>query len=336
MPALNVAFEVQQYRLASPFRISGYVFEDAPVVVVTVNDGSHEGRGEGSGVYYTGDTVEHMLAVLEEHRAVIEAGPSRQELRALMPIGGARNAVDCALWALEAARAGQPVWRVAGQEEPRRLITTFTLGADHPEVMAEGARRFAQAKALKLKLTGELELDIERVRAVRAARPSVWIGVDANQGFGIEHLDSLVEALQASNVSLLEQPLGRGREADLQGYKSAIPIAADESVLGLDDVAGLVGRFDVVNIKLDKCGGLTEGLLIVEEARRLGLGVMVGNMVGTSLAMAPAFVLGQHCDVVDLDGPVFLAADRSPSVTYEDGMIWCGDEVWETPIRQAS
>jgi L-alanine-DL-glutamate epimerase-like enolase superfamily enzyme len=194
--------------------------------------------------------------------------------------------------------------------------------------MAEGARRYAHAQAIKVKLTGELGLDIERVAAIRSARPDVWLGVDANQGFARDDLDPLVDALSAHRVSLLEQPLKRGREADLDGYRCPIPIAADESALGLDDVPGLIGRFDVINIKLDKCGGLTEALLIASEARRQGLGVMVGNMVGTSLAMAPAFIVGQHCDVVDLDGPTFLTEDRKPSCEYRDGTIWCSGEVW--------
>ena len=220
------------------------------------------------------------------------------------------------------------MWELAGLAPPKPLVTTFTLGADAPEVMVAGARKYAQAKSLKLKLTGDLLADIERVRAVRAARPEVWMGVDANQGYTIDALDSLLAALVPANVSLLEQPLKRGREADLDGFKSKIPIAADESVLTLADIAGLVGRFNVVNIKLDKCGGLTEGLAMAHEARRLGLGVMVGNMVGTSLAMAPAFVLGQLCDVVDLDGPIFLAKDRTPGMTYVNGSAWSGEQVW--------
>ena len=333
MPALSMKVDVETYRFARPFRISGFVFEQAPVVVVRLRDGVHEGRGEASGVYYTGDDVDHMVSVLEEHRSRIEEGAGREQLRTLMPIGGARNAVDCAMWELEAARSGIPPWRLAGQGEPRPLVTTLTLGAEDPAVMAENAKAFSHARSLKLKLTGDLDLDVDRVRAVRAARPDVWMGVDANQGFSIEQLDALVTALAAANVSLLEQPLRRGSEADLEGFKSSIPIAADESVLGLADVAGLVGRFDVVNIKLDKCGGLTEGLKMVEEARRLGLGVMVGNMVGTSLSIAPAFVLGQLCDFVDLDGPIFLSSDRQPSVVYEDGMVWCGEDVWGSPDR---
>jgi L-alanine-DL-glutamate epimerase-like enolase superfamily enzyme len=269
-----------------------------------------------------------MLYSIGAVRAAIEAWPTREELRSIMPAGGARNAVDCALWELEAAKAGVPVWQLAGQSPPRALTTTFTLGADSPDAMAEGARRYGDARSIKVKLTGELELDIARIKAIRSARPDVWLGVDGNQGFVADQLDQLVAALVEQRVSLLEQPLARGCEADLYGYKSEIPIAGDESLLTLDDVAGAVGCFDVVNIKLDKCGGLTEGLLMAAEARRLGLGVMVGNMVGTSLAMAPAFVLGQQCEIVDLDGPTFLAEDRKPSVVYDAGTIFAGPEVW--------
>jgi len=328
MARLELDVTVETLRLAQPFRISGHVFTGSDVIVVTVRDGDLRGRGEGGGVYYLNDDVPHMLYTIGSVRSAIEAGPSREELRGLMPPGGARNAVDCALWELEAARAGVPVWQLAGQSSPKPLRTTFTLGADEPEVMAAGAVRYAGAKSIKVKLTGELELDIARVRAIRSARPDVWLGVDGNQGFVIDQLDRLVASLQEEQVSLLEQPLARGHETELYGYKSPVPIAGDESLLSLADVTGAVGCFDVVNIKLDKCGGLTEGLLMAKEARRLGLGVMVGNMVGSSLAMAPAFVLGQGCDIVDLDGPTFLAEDRKPSVVYEDGNITAGPEVW--------
>ena len=183
--------------------------------------------------------------------------------------------------------------------------------------------------AIKVKLTGELDLDIERVRAIRSARPDVWLGVDANQGYSRGDLEPLVEALAAQpRVAFSSSRCRAARKPISKGTAAPIPIAADESALGLDDVPGLVGRFDVINIKLDKCGGLTEALLIAEEARRHGLGVMVGNMVGTSLAMAPAFIVGQQCDVVDLDGPTFLREDRTPSCEYRDGTIWCPDEVW--------
>jgi L-alanine-DL-glutamate epimerase-like enolase superfamily enzyme len=328
MSALKLHVEIEKLRLSAPFRISGFVFEEQEVVVVTLDDGKHRGRGEASGVYYLGDTAQGMAVDIEAARGTIERGIERTALQQLLPPGGARNAVDCALWELEAHRSGVAVWQLAGLDAPKPLVTTFTLGADDPATMAAGARKYAQARSLKLKLTGDLKEDIERVRAVRAARPDVWMGVDANQGYGIEALDALIGVLDSADVSLLEQPLKRGREADLAGFKSIIPIAADESVLTLPDIAGLVGRFSVVNIKLDKCGGLTEGLAMAREARRLGLGVMVGNMVGTSLAMAPAFVLGQLCDVVDLDGPIFLAKDRTPSMTYTNGSAWSGEEVW--------
>ncbi|WP_447726154.1 dipeptide epimerase [Sphingomonas koreensis] len=325
---LSLDVAIESLPLAKPFRISGHVFTEAPVVIVTLSDGIHVGRGEAAGVYYLGDDVPAMTAAIEGARAAVEAGITRDGLQNLLPAGGARNAIDCALWELGARRSGTPIHELADLPAPRPLRTTFTLGADDPDVMAVGARDFAQARALKLKLTGDLDLDIARVDAVRAARPDCWIGVDANQGFVIGELDRLIAALVAADVQLLEQPLARGREADLDGYRSPIPIAADESVLALADIDGLVGRFDVVNIKLDKCGGLTEGLAMARRARELGLGVMVGNMVSSSLAMAPAFVVGQLCDIVDLDGPIFLAADRTPSIEYRDGDAWCGEAIW--------
>ena len=333
MPALRLDFATEALRLAEPFRISGYVFETVDVVVATLSDGDRTGRGEASGVFYLGDEAPQIAAALEAARGAIEDGPSREELRSILPPGGARNAIDCALWELEAARASQPVWQLAGLPEPKPLRTTFTLGADTPSAMAEHARRYGEALSIKVKLTGELELDIARLRAIRAARPDVWLGVDGNQGFTLAQLDRLVAVLEETAVSLLEQPLARGREADLDGFASPVPIAGDESILSLADVAASVGRFDVVNIKLDKCGGLTEALLMAAEARRLGLGVMVGTMVGTSLATAPAFLFGQVCDLVDLDGPTFLAQDREPSVTYERGHLWSGPEVWGSGSR---
>ena len=331
MPALKLTVEVERLEFTAPFRIAGHVFEHQDAVVVTLDDGRHRGRGEACGVFFLGDDVAHMLAAIEARRAAIEAGIDRAALRRLLPPGGARNALDCALWELEARRAAKPVWELAGLDPPRPLVTTFTLGADDPEVMADGARKWAQAQALKVKLTGDLELDIARVAAVRAARPGVWLGVDANQGYTRAGLGPLIAALVEANVVQLEQPLSRGHEAELEGFSSPMPIVADESALCLADVAGLVGRFDMVNIKLDKCGGLTEGLAMAYEAHRLGLDVMVGNMMGSSLAMAPSFVLGQLCEVVDLDGPTFLARDRTPGVTYSQGMIWADEAIWGRP-----
>jgi L-alanine-DL-glutamate epimerase-like enolase superfamily enzyme len=328
MGSLRLNYAVECHPLAAPFRVSGRTIDSADAVVAELTDGQYRGRGEAAGVYYLNDNPPEIVEMLEANREAIETCPSRDELRRRLPPGGARNAVDCAMWELEAKQGGTQVWRLAGIPEPKPLITVFTLSADEPAAMAASALDFANARSLKIKLTGDLDLDSERVRAVRSARPDVWLGVDANQGFKKDQLDQLGAMLAEHRVSLLEQPLARGREAELENYHRAIPIVADESVGGIEDLPGLVGRFDVVNIKLDKCGGLTEALMVVEEARRLGLGVMVGNMPGTSLAMAPAFVLGQQCDLADLDGAFYLREDRTPSVEYREGMIWCPDQVW--------
>jgi len=332
MARLTLDVAVETLRLSAPFRISGHVFDSADVVIVTLSDGAHHGRGEAAGVYYVGDDLDHMLAELDAARGSIEAGIDRALLRQLMRPGGARNAVDAALWELESVRTGRPVWQLAGLASPKPLRTTFTIGADEPAAMAARAERYSQARSIKVKLTGELALDVARVAAIREARPDVWLGVDANQGFDIGDLDALVTAMAAQQVSLIEQPLRRGREADLSGYYSEIPLAADESVLSLADIPNIEGRFDIINIKLDKCGGLTEALAMVSAARELGLGVMVGNMISSSLAMAPAFLVGQLCDLVDIDGPIFLSRDRVPGVEYRGGMAWCPENVWGAAV----
>jgi L-alanine-DL-glutamate epimerase-like enolase superfamily enzyme len=317
--------------LSAPFTITGYTFTDMTVVVARVGERGTTGEGEAAGVYYLNDDAERMSAAIEQVRRDIEQGADRESLRRLLPPGGARNALDCALWDFEAKRLGQPVWRIAGLERPRALLTTFTVPANDPGTMAAKAVEYAQAKQLKLKLTGEPALDAERVRAVRRARPDAWVGVDANQGYTAASLTALLPDLVAANVQLVEQPFARGREAELDGFRCPIPVAADESVQGLDEIEPLVGRFDMVNIKLDKCGGLTEGLAMAAEARRLGLGVMVGNMVGSSLAMAPAWILGQVCDLNDLDGTLFIARDRVPAMSFADGKVSYPDKGWGSP-----
>jgi L-Ala-D/L-Glu epimerase / N-acetyl-D-glutamate racemase len=319
--------QIEQWPLTEPFRITGYTWEVVDVLLVSLEKDGCVGRGEAAGVYYRNDKPATMLRQLESTRAAIEKGVSRETLQSLLPPGGARNALDCAFWELEARLQRAPVWKIAGLSEPRRVLTTCTCGADSPERMVARARGYSNARAIKLKLTGDA-VDAERVRAVRAALPDVWLGVDANQGFTRASLERLMPVLVDANVKLIEQPFAVGEEALLDGFHSAIPIAADESVQSAVDIAQLVGRFDFINIKLDKCGGLTEGLAMVQAARKAGIELMVGNMIGTSLAMAPALVVGQFCSVADLDGPLFLQLDRSPSVRYEDGYIACPPGVW--------
>ena len=326
--ALSLDVAIEEWPMAEPLKISGYTMTASHVVVVTLGRGGHVGRGEGSGIFYLGDTPQALLARIEATRPAIEAGITRAALRELMPPGGARNAVDCALWELEARQAGQAVWQLAGLTAPAPLLTTFTVGADEPERMAAVAtRRYPQARALKLKLLGDGR-DAERVAAVRAARTDVWLGVDGNQGFDVAALNALLPALVAARVELIEQPFPSNRDAWLDDLDCPIEVAADESAQSLADLPAVAARFDVVNIKLDKCGGLTEALAMAERARALALRVMVGNMGGTSLAMAPALLVGQHCDVVDIDGPLFLRADRSPSLIYEQGRVFAAADVW--------
>ena len=318
---------IEKWPLVAPFRITGYTWENIEVLLVTLEREGKVGRGEASGVYYRNDTTASMLRQIESIRGAIEAGTDRLAAQKLLPPGGARNALDAALWDLEAKLSGTPAWKTAGLETPKPLLTTMTCGADEPAKMAAAARNYRNARAIKLKLTGEPS-DAERVRAVREARGDVWLGVDANQGFTRASLEKLMPTLLDTRVELVEQPFPLGQQALLDGFESPIPVAADESVQSLADVPSLVGRFEVMNIKLDKCGGLTEALAMARAAREHGLELMVGNMMGTSLAMAPAYLIGQLCEVVDLDGPLFIRSDRSPAVDYAGGLIQVPEELW--------
>lgn len=323
--SLRVA--VERWPFKEAFRITGYSLTEVDVVVVALESNGCRGYGEAAGVHYLGDDARRMAQCIESARSQIEADATHESLRHLLRSCGARNAVDCALWDIEAKVSRRPVWELAGLDEPQPLVTTFTCSADEPGRMAAVAREYRGARAIKLKLTGE-PVDAERVFAVREARPDVWLCVDANQGFTRAFLERLMPVLVQARVALIEQPFPVGEEKLLDGLESPIPIAADESVQGLADMPGLVGRFNVVNIKLDKCGGLTEGLMMARTARELGLDAMVGNMLGTSLAMTPAFLVGQLCRVVDLDGPVFLTTDRSVPVEYRDGLVRCPPGIW--------
>lgn len=318
---------IEEWPLKEPFRITGHTWESIEVLVISLEKDGRSGRGEAAGVYYRQDRPAAMIRQIEALRPTLESGITRAAVQKLLPPGGARNALDCALWDLEAKLSGQPAWQLAGLARPKPLLTTFTCGAAEPQRMAATACRYQDARAIKLKLTGE-PIDAERVLAVREALPDVWLGIDANQGFTPAFLEKLMPVLVEAGVQLIEQPFPIGEETALAEFRSAIPIAADESAQGLSDLPALVGHFDTVNIKLDKCGGLSEGLAMAHKARQLGLSVMVGNMPGTSLAMAPAFLLGQLCDIVDLDGPVFLRTDRAPAAQYECGFITCPPSLW--------
>jgi len=315
-------------RFAQPLRISGYLFEAMPSVVARIAGGECIGRGEAAGVYYLGDDQQQMLDMIEQVRVPIEAGVSRDGLQHLLPPCGARNALDCALWELDARVSRVPVWKLAGVPRPKPLVTVFTLSADDPAVLASNVGKLSFAKAIKLKLEGDIDVDRQRIEVVRDARPDVWLGVDANQGFAPEDLDALAKIARENSISLIEQPLKRGEERALEGWRPGIPVAADESILNLDELHERAPYFDVINIKLDKCGGLTEALVMARAARLFGKQLMVGNMGGSTLAMAPGFVLAQLCDVVDLDGPYGLADDPLAAQIYNEGKVFVPESIW--------
>jgi L-alanine-DL-glutamate epimerase-like enolase superfamily enzyme len=315
-------------RFAQPFRIAGYAFEAMPSVLATIGSDGRTGRGEAAGVYYRGDDQAHMIKELERARPLIVDGLSRPALQQAIPAGGARNALDCALWELESKLAETPVWKLAGTSMPRPMVSTFTLAADDPSVVAAKVRNLDFAQAIKLKFDGDLDADGERLKVVRNHRPDAWIAVDANQGYVADDLDGLERLLVGEQVSLLEQPLPRGEEGSLDGWNPPFPIAADESILDLSELEEFGEAFDVINIKLDKCGGLTEALAMARRARAMGRQLMVGNMGGSALAMAPAFILAQLCDVVDLDGPWGLADAADSIMLYTDGMIDVPEGYW--------
>lgn len=329
---MQLDVRIERWPLKAPFRITGYTFTEAAVIVATLTEDGISGRGEATGVHYRGESLESMAGQLEAMRPLLRGDLTREALQSLLPPGGARNALDCALWDLEARRSGIPAWERAGLEAPKPLPTTYTVGADTAEAMARAAVSYHGARRLKLKLTGED--DRARLRAVRAARPDVWIGVDANQAYDVASLRALLPALLEADVRLIEQPVRVGHEHELAGFGSPIPLGADESVQGLADLPKAVGLFEVVNIKLDKCGGLTEALAMAAEIRRLGMKPMVGCMEGTSLSVAPGCLVGQRCDFVDLDGPLFLAKDRPPAALYEAGRVHCPDG-WGVPVMAA-
>lgn len=329
-PPLMLSACIQKLPLKQPFHITGYTFTACDALVVSLHDGEFTGEGEGLGVYYRSDTSDSMLQQVECLRERIERGITREALLELLPAGGARNAVDCALWDLEAKRGNTSVWELAGLSRPESLLTTYTLSADDPDEVGEAARKYTGARALKLKLKDD-HLNAERVRAVRAACPGVWLMVDANQGLTRASLAQMLPTFVENGVAVVEQPFPVGREAWFDGLHYPVPLAADESVQDRADLPGLEGRVQVINIKLDKCGGLTAGLALAREAQQRGFRLMVGNMGGSSLSMGPAFVLGSLCSVVDLDGPMFIKADREPGVSYRDGHIWCPDGIWGGP-----
>ena len=303
----------------APFHITGHVFTSLDCVIVEISERGALGRGEAAGVYYLNDTPDKAFEQIYAIQAELEAGLDRDALQTLLPPGGARNAVDCALWDLECKLSGQSVWSKISIA-PRTLTTCQTIGVlSSPEETGQAAKALAGYKLLKIKLNGDRP--IERVRAVRAARPDARLIVDANQGFTLPQLQECLPEFAKCEVEMVEQPLPRGEDAGLEGMPREVPIGADESCLHRGEFEQAALRYDLINIKLDKAGGLTESLLLADAVLARGLDVMVGNMLGTSLAMAPAFVVSQKARIADLDGPVALKTDRIAAMAYNHGVV---------------
>jgi L-alanine-DL-glutamate epimerase-like enolase superfamily enzyme len=316
---LSLTVEVEHWPIRGAFTISRGAKLEATVVVATISDGGYTGRGECVPYGHYGESMEGVAAAIAACAPAIAKGLSRAELAALLPAGGARNALDCALWDLEAKRSGRSAAELAGVGPLRPVLTAFTLSLDTPEAMAEKARAAKAYPLLKLKLGGDG--DLERLAAVRDAVPKARLIADANEAWQPHETESLIAAAAAAGVELIEQPLLAGKDELLACIAHPVPICADESVHDRASLARLAGRYDAVNIKLDKTGGLTEALLLAQEARALGLRIMVGSMVATSLAMIPALLVAQNADWVDLDGPLLLARDRVPGLTYDGALV---------------
>ncbi|MDZ4087313.1 MAG: N-acetyl-D-Glu racemase DgcA [Tabrizicola sp.] len=310
-----ITAQAETFPLRNPFTISRGTKTEARVVTCTVTRVGHLGRGEGVPYPRYGETVEDAVAAI----LALPEGITRAALQEAVKPGAARNAVDCALWDLEAKTSGQPVWQLAGLAQPKPVEIAFTLSLDTPEKMRDAAARNAHRAVLKVKLG--TPADMPRIEAVRAGAPKVRLIVDANEGWTPEVYTDLAPHLIRLGVEMVEQPLPQGADDMLAEIARPLPVCADESAHDAASLAGLVGKYDVVNLKLDKTGGLTEALRARDEARRLGLRVQVGCMIATSLSMAPAILLAQGADWSDLDGPSDMAQDRDNPVVYDDRHI---------------
>ncbi|HKF10426.1 MAG TPA: N-acetyl-D-Glu racemase DgcA [Xanthobacteraceae bacterium] len=319
MTPLTLSVRVERWPIAGTFSISRGAKTEAVVVVAELSDRTHRGRGECVPYARYGETVDGVAAAIEGMRVEIGRGLDRERLQSAMAPGAARNALDCAFWDLAAKRAGRPIHELLGMSAPKAVTTAYTISLATPEAMAKAAAGAAERALLKIKLGAQG--DPARIAAVRRAAPRAELIVDANEGWTESDLATNLAACAEAAVTLIEQPLPAEHDDALARIVHPLPICADESAHASASVSALVGKYDAVNIKLDKAGGLTEALAMAREAERLGLTLMVGCMVATSLSMAPAMLLAQRARVVDLDGPLLLAHDRPDGLRYEDSRV---------------
>jgi L-alanine-DL-glutamate epimerase-like enolase superfamily enzyme len=309
----------ERWPIAGSFTISRGSKTEAHVVTVTLADGGFTGRGECVPYPRYAETVPQVIAALEAARGRIEAGVTRHDVPALLTPHAARNALDCALWDLAAKKAGKPAWQLAALPRPAPAITAYTLSLDTPEAMGEAAAKAADRPLLKLKLGRDG--DAERLKLIRRNAPASRLIVDANEGWTPDNLAAMLAACADVGVELVEQPLPAGNDEALRSIARAVTVCADESAHGLDTLDQLAGKYDAINIKLDKTGGLTPAIALARAAHARGLAVMVGCMLATSLAMAPAFLLTPLAEVIDLDGPLLLKQDRAPAIRFDGSLM---------------
>jgi len=325
--ALSLSIAAERFPIAGSFSISRGAKTEAVVVVATISDGHQAGRGECVPYARYNESIGNVTAAIEAMRGPLAGGLGRADLQQGMPPGAARNALDCAFWDLEAKRSGRRVHDLAGLAAPKPLTTAFTISLADPQTMAQAAARAAHRPLLKIKLGGNADNggDPARIAAVRAAAPLATLIADANEGWAEADLGANFEACARAGVALVEQPLPEGRDDALARMARPIPVCADESAHDRASLAALSGKYDAVNIKLDKAGGLTEALAMAQAARAAGLSIMAGCMVATSLSMAPALLLAQAARFTDLDGPLLLAQDRTPGLRYEGSLVFPPD-----------
>jgi L-Ala-D/L-Glu epimerase len=316
---LSLTIEIERWPIAGAFTIARGSRTEAVVVVARISDGHHAGRGECTPYARYGETPERVAAAIESMRDAVAVGLDRDRLQEALSAGAARNALDCALWDLEAKGSGRRVHELAGLPAPHALTTAYTISLGTPQAMAEAAARASGRPLLKVKLGAAG--DPARIRAVREAAPKAQLIVDANEGWRAENLVENFAACANAGVTLIEQPLPASDDSALEQIARPIPVCADESVHDRAGLAALRNRYDAINIKLDKTGGLTEALALADEARKFGFDIMVGCMVATSLAMAPALLVAQVARVVDLDGPLLLAKDRPEGLRYDGSLV---------------
>jgi L-alanine-DL-glutamate epimerase-like enolase superfamily enzyme len=323
---MKLTVRIERWPLQRPFTISRGSKTEAVVVVAELEDGGHRGRGEAVPYPRYGETPEGVVAAIEAIKPALRGGLDRIGLQTAMRPGAARNALDCAFWDLAAKRSGRPVQVLAEVPAPREVVTAYTISLDTPQAMAAAATRAASRPLLKVKLGGGND-DGKRIAAVRHAAPKAELIVDANEGWSEDDLERNLAACAQAGVTLIEQPLPERRDTALEQIRRSIPVCADESVHDRASLDALRGKYDAINVKLDKAGGLTEALALAAEAQRRGFDVMVGSMVATSLAVAPAMLVAQRARVVDLDGPLLLAEDRPHGLRYEGSIVYPAETV---------